>query len=76
MQRKKGTATWDDLTYVYDNGNRLTKVTDASSTEDFNNGSSADTEDYRYDGNGNVVQDKNLGIADGGIWCNMMNLTR
>lgn len=54
-----------NLTYVYDNGNRLTKVTDAGATAGFNNGSSADTEDYKYDGNGNMVQDKSRGIADG-----------
>lgn len=76
LQRKKGAAIWDNLTYVYDNGNRLTKVTDAGSTEGFNNGSSADTEDYKYDGNGNTVQDKNRGIADGGIRYNMLNLPR
>ncbi|WP_221391968.1 RHS repeat domain-containing protein [Dyadobacter sp. NIV53] len=76
LQRKKGAATWDDLTYVYDNGNRLTKVTDAGSTEGFNNGSSAALEDYKYDGNGNTVQDKNRGIADGGIRYNMLNLPR
>lgn len=76
LQRKKLTATWDDLTYTYIDGNRLTKVTDAGTTDGFNNGASADSVDYNYDNNGNMTQDKNRGIADGGIRYNILNLPR
>lgn len=40
LQRKNGAATWDNLTYDYVNGNRLTKVTDTGTREGFNNGAS------------------------------------
>ncbi len=57
----------DDLTVDYD-GNRLLKVTDDAEalnyngTLDFDDGDDADSE-YRYDGNGALIQDKNRGIT-------------
>lgn len=77
LQRKKLTATWDDLTYDYTGGgNRLTKVTDAGSADGFNNGSSGDGTDYDYDGNGNLTRDQNRGLGAGKIRYNLLNLVR
>lgn len=68
----QGGADLDDLSYTYD-GNHLRKVTDASSNaEGFDNGSSGSTNDYSYDGNGNMVSDANKGINN--IEYNHLNL--
>lgn len=54
----------DNLTYTYNttNGNSLEKVTDAALTKGFDNGTSGTANDYTYDVNGNLTQDKNKGI--------------
>jgi RHS repeat-associated protein len=64
----------DNLTYAY-TGNRLDKVTDATSnTEGFNNGTSGASNDYSYDDNGNMKTDLNKAITD--IAYNHLNLPR
>ena len=61
----------DNLTYTY-NGNRLTKVEDATgNTAGFKNGASQANE-YTYDANGNLTKDSNKGIAS--ITYNSLNL--
>ncbi|GGH76703.1 RHS repeat-associated protein [Filimonas zeae] len=70
----------DDLTYNYDfsvAGNRLKRVTDAfnnaaSTLGDFKEITSGQTQDYDYDGNGNMVYDLNKGISN--IAYNYLNL--
>ncbi|QSW88457.1 hypothetical protein J0383_19685 [Flavobacterium endoglycinae] len=53
----------DNLTYSYDNGNRLLSVSDSSgSTEGFKNGINSG-DDYTYDTNGNIKTDANKGIT-------------
>jgi len=72
----------DNLNYVYQEGsNRLLKVTDSIGTNnklgDFYNGGSANSEDYAYDANGNMVKDhnKNIGTTGtDGITYNHLNL--
>ena len=55
----------DNLSYTYDNGNRLLKVEDSSNnSEGFNNGSSGTNTDYSYDINGNMKTDANKNITD------------
>ncbi|WDF61882.1 DUF6443 domain-containing protein [Flavobacterium sp. KACC 22758] len=62
----------DNLTYSYDNGNKLLKVDDSSgSMEGFKNGGN-NGEDFSYDRNGNVKTDANKGIT--GITYNHLNL--
>lgn len=55
----------DKLTYTYmPYSNKLLKVTDAAnSTLGFLNGTSASSNDYRYDTSGNMVQDLNKGLG-------------
>lgn len=67
----------DMLTYTYDAGNRLEKVTDAGVAsaafiKDFDNGSSGTNNDYQYDNNGNLKADLNKDIVD--ITYNHMDL--
>ncbi|GGH65855.1 hypothetical protein GCM10011379_19440 [Filimonas zeae] len=70
----------DDLTYNYDfsiGGNRLKRVTDAfnnpaSTLGDFKEITGGQTQDYDYDGNGNMVYDLNKGISS--IAYNHLNL--
>lgn len=70
----------DDLTYSYEVGNQLFNVTDAvtyHNNEGFEDGNVNTTfdiynNDYSYDANGNMVEDKNKGIAN--IEYNHMNL--
>jgi RHS repeat-associated protein len=65
----------DDLTYSYDTGNKLLKVVDngyySIKDEGFKDGINTGN-DYTYDGNGNLKEDKNKGIAD--IIYNYLNL--
>ena len=67
-------STIDNLTYNYDyngtGGNQLAKVTDAATTSGFVDGNIA-TNDYVYDLNGNLTEDKNKGIT---ITYNFLNL--
>ena len=77
LKRRSNTSYYpiDDLTYTYDNGNKLLKVLDnanpAYKDEGFkDNGSN--TNDYAYDANGNMVNDTNKAIV--GITYNHLNL--
>ncbi|QMU63850.1 MAG: hypothetical protein GKR88_05795 [Flavobacteriaceae bacterium] len=64
-------GTMDYLSYTYD-GNQLTKVTDnGNKNYGFKDGINTD-EDYAYDTNGNMIQDKNKGIT--AISYNHLNL--
>jgi RHS repeat-associated protein len=71
-------GTMDDLTYSYDNGNKLMKVADAATIDQFGFkddavGTTADTsDDYSYDVNGNLLSDTNKGITS--ILYNYLNL--
>lgn len=65
----------DELTYVYDDGNKLMHVTDAGNVDfGFKDGPStgSGTADYAYDVNGNMTSDKNKDITD--ITYNHLNL--
>ena len=69
--QRYGNGLIDNLTYTY-NGNRLTKVEDATgNTAGFKNGASQANE-YTYDANGNLTKDSNKGIAS--ITYNSLNL--
>ncbi len=62
----------DYLTYSY-NGNKLMKVNDTgSATEGFKDGYTGASDEYSYDGNGNMTADKNKGIT--AIAYNHLNL--
>jgi RHS repeat-associated protein len=54
----------DNLTYTYASGqgNKLTKVEDAGTTQGFNNQANQTTE-YTYDANGSLTEDKNKGVS-------------
>lgn len=65
----------DDLSYTYSSGtNKLIRVDDTSnSTQGFNDGfNQSGQDDYRYDSNGNLTEDKNKGITS--ITYNHLNL--
>jgi RHS repeat-associated protein len=77
LSRKAGlltSSTVDQLTYNYgaNGGNQLMKVTDAqANSQGFNDGNTTG-DDYVYDVNGNLTQDKNKGINS--ITYNFQNL--
>lgn len=68
----------DDLTYTYDSGNKLMKVSDAAPVDSFGfkddaiNTVADVQDDYSYDDNGNMITDANKGIID--IKYNHLNL--
>jgi RHS repeat-associated protein len=61
----------DQLTYLYDSGNKLLKVQDAAGQEGFKDGTNTGN-DYTYDNNGNMTSDANKGITS--IIYNHLNL--
>ncbi|GAB1856050.1 hypothetical protein MHTCC0001_08850 [Flavobacteriaceae bacterium MHTCC 0001] len=69
LTRRGGSSgnTIDNLNYYYDtannNHNQLLRITDASGSSGFNNGSSGSSNDYEYDDNGNLIKDLNKGIS-------------
>ncbi|MFQ6601766.1 DUF6443 domain-containing protein [Flavobacterium sp. C3NV] len=70
---KKVMQILDNLTYTYDQGNKLIKVEDsADSSEGFKNGANLPVE-YSYDDNGNMKTDANKGINTN-IAYNYLNL--
>ncbi len=68
----------DNLSYSYDSGNRLMKVTDAAILDKYGfkddavNTAADTTDDYVYDANGNMITDTNKGIT--AITYNYLNL--
>ncbi|MEM9076202.1 MAG: DUF6443 domain-containing protein [Bacteroidota bacterium] len=68
----------DDLTYSYDTGNRLMKVSDAATVDQYGfkddavNTTADTSDDYSYDLNGNMKTDTNKGITS--IAYNHLNL--
>ncbi len=64
----------DNLTYVYDDGNKLKKVSDSSNhPEGFKNGAN-NNDEYGYDDYGNMIRDDNKGISS--IAYNHLNLPK
>ena len=64
----------DDLAYAYDSGNKLLSVKDTgTTTTGFKDGNTVD-DDYIYDANDNMTEDKNKGIT--AISYNHLNLPR
>ena len=75
LQRTGATAVFDDLTYIY-SGNQLSRVSDVitnQQAEGFIDGNTTGN-DYQYDDNGNMVEDKNKSISN--ISYNHLNLPR
>ena len=73
---RKGTGLIDNLTYTYKNSNisnLLDKVEDASGTNGFNNGVNT-TNEYSFDGSGNLTADLNKGYTS--ILYNYLNLPK
>ncbi len=70
-----GATTFGDmdiLSYMYDTGNKLLKVTDTGSKDHgFKDGTNTN-DDFEYDANGNMIIDRNKGIT--GITYNHLNL--
>ena len=65
-------GSMDNLTYTYDDGNKLEKVTDSGNTTyGFKDGNNSG-DDYTYDANGNMLSDANKGITS--ITYNHLNL--
>jgi RHS repeat-associated protein len=73
-----GSALIDQMTYTYQStSNKLAKVEDAQSDAatklgDFHDGTNSGTDDYSYDGNGNLTLDNNKVISS--ITYNYLNL--
>ena len=71
-------AEIDNLTYTYDDGNKLLKIDDNGATysnlkdQGFKDGNTGATHDYVYDANGNTRRDYNKSIL--GITYNHLNL--
>jgi RHS repeat-associated protein len=72
-------GTMDDLTYSYDSGNKLMKVSDVAIIDGFGfkddavNTAADISDDYSYDLNGNMLRDYNKGISTN-ITYNHLNL--
>ncbi|MDE1208458.1 RHS repeat domain-containing protein, partial [Tenacibaculum larymnensis] len=72
-------GTMDDLTYTYDNGNKLMRISDGATIDQFGfkddvlGGTVDTTDDYTYDANGNMLTDTNKGITSN-ITYNHLNL--
>ncbi len=65
-------GSMDRLSYTYDDGNKLLKVTDTGNkTYGFKDGTNTN-DDYDYDTNGNMIKDQNKGITS--ITYNHLNL--
>jgi len=73
-------GTMDDLTYTYDSGNKLMKVADAATIDQFGfkddaiNTAADTSDDYSYDNNGNMTKDLNKSISS--ITYNHLNLPK
>jgi RHS repeat-associated protein len=73
-----GSTLIDQMSYTYQsNSNKLAKVDDAQSDAatklgDFHDGTNSGTDDYSYDGNGNLTLDNNKAISS--ITYNYLNL--
>ncbi|AUP78954.1 DUF6443 domain-containing protein [Flavivirga eckloniae] len=71
-------ALMDDLTYTYNGGNKLLKVADAATVDEFGfkddavNTTVDSADDYTYDDNGNMTKDENKDIIS--ISYNHLNL--
>jgi len=81
LKRKKSNTLIDDLTYVYKNGNasnQLDYINDAagsqnsSSVKEYQNLSTATSDEMAYDNNGNLTRDDDRKIT--GIRYNLLNL--
>ena len=62
----------DDLVYTYDTGNKLLSVTDSGTTNTGFKDNNTTGDDYSYDLNGNMTEDKNKRITN--IDYNYLNL--
>jgi RHS repeat-associated protein len=75
LRKGSGGFLMDNLTYGY-TGNRLNYVHDGGdNASGFVNGNTG-SDDYSYDHNGNMISDKNKGIASAGITYNYLNLVQ
>jgi len=71
LEQSQITTTIDHLDYTYNQGNKLLKVTDNAWDAGFKDGNTIGN-DYDYDTNGNMTEDKNKGITN--ITYNHLNL--